>query len=102
MKSVVIKRDGCRAPFDAALIAEAVTRAAEAVNKAAELVGLAGLDLALAPMVISVGSRGATCPFNYVGTIKDLETAPCMKGPPPYLFSLAKLLEVSCRQVRPP
>lgn len=31
MKPVVIKRDGCRAPFDANLIVEAVARAAEAV-----------------------------------------------------------------------
>ncbi|MEW7865614.1 anaerobic ribonucleoside-triphosphate reductase [Aeromonas diversa] len=31
MKPVVIKRDGCRAPFDANLIVEAVSRAAEAV-----------------------------------------------------------------------
>lgn len=34
MKPVVIKRDGCRAPFNAQLIAEAVGRAAEAVNQA--------------------------------------------------------------------
>ncbi|MGL4890641.1 MAG: ATP cone domain-containing protein, partial [Aeromonas veronii] len=34
MKPVVIKRDGCRAPFNAQLIAEAVSRAAEAVNQA--------------------------------------------------------------------
>ncbi|QFI53816.1 anaerobic ribonucleoside-triphosphate reductase [Aeromonas simiae] len=32
MKPVVIKRDGCRAPFDAHLIAEAVYRASEAVG----------------------------------------------------------------------
>ena len=34
MKPVVIKRDGCRAPFNGQLIAEAVSRAAEAVNQA--------------------------------------------------------------------
>ena len=34
MKPVVIKRDGCRAPFNGQLIAEAVCRAAEAVNQA--------------------------------------------------------------------
>ncbi|MFL9694905.1 ATP cone domain-containing protein, partial [Aeromonas veronii] len=34
MKPVVITRDGCRAPFNAQLIAEAVSRAAVAVNQA--------------------------------------------------------------------
>ncbi|MGL5040711.1 MAG: ATP cone domain-containing protein, partial [Aeromonas sp.] len=33
MKPVVIKRDGCRAPFDAKLISEAVSRAAKAVDQ---------------------------------------------------------------------
>lgn len=90
MKHVVIKRDGCRAPFDASLIAEAVARAAEF------------LRIDTDPMGFSVLSLETICPFNYVGTIKDLELVPSMKGHPPYLFSLAKLLKVSCRQVRPP
>lgn len=90
MKPVVIKRDGCRAPFNAALIAEAVNRAAR----------LVGLDIG--PMVISIASPETISPFYYVGTIKDLEIVPCTNEHPPYLFSLAKLLEVSCRQVRPP
>ena len=61
MKPVVIKRDGCRAPFNAALIAEAVNRAAR----------LVGLDIG--PMVISIASPETISPFYYVGTIKDLE-----------------------------
>jgi len=90
VKLVVIRRDGCRAPFDAAIIAEAVKRAAR----------LVGLDMG--PMVFSIASPETISSFYYVGTIKDLEIAPCTKEHPPYLFSLAKLLEVSCRQVRPP
>ena len=39
MKPVVIKRDGCRAPFNAQLIAEAVGRAAEAVSQANPTLG---------------------------------------------------------------
>ena len=34
MKPVVIKRDGCRAPFNGQLIRDAVSRAAAAVNQA--------------------------------------------------------------------
>lgn len=44
MKPVVIERDSCRAPFNAALIAEAVNRAAK----------LVGLDIG--PMVFSIAS----------------------------------------------
>lgn len=90
MKLVVIKRDGCRAPFDASLIAEAVARAAEFIR------------IDSVPMGFSVPSLEAICSFNNDRTIEDLELVPSMKGCPPYLFSLAKLLKVSCRQVRPP
>ncbi|HDI1213436.1 TPA: hypothetical protein PKO72_002163 [Aeromonas hydrophila] len=91
MKPVVINRDGYRVPFDASLISEVINRAVE------ELLGPK-----LEPMAFSVLSRETIGPFNFIGTIEDLEIVPCMKGHPPYLFSLAKLLEVSCRQVRPP
>lgn len=90
MKPVVITRDSRIAQFDFAFIAEAVNRAAR----------LVGLDMD--PMVFSIASPETISPFFYVGTIKDLEIAPCTKAHPPYLFSLAKLLEVSCRQVWPP
>ncbi len=87
MKQVVIIRDGFRMPFNESLIAEAVARAAEAIG-------------AKKPNVaFPVPSFVTLCPF---GTIEDLEPVPCMKGHPPYLFSLAKLLKVSCRRVRPP